>query len=699
MSIEAELPDGRVLEFPDGTDPSVIQSTVKRELGVEQPQLSFGDQAIGALETASTLITGAIAEPLSGLFGAYEAFRGGDPSALIPYMQKELTYEARTEAGKQQIQKIGEVLQPVGEAFKSVEETLGESVLEATGSPELAAIAHSLPTAVLEMLGIKGLGRVKKPSISKKEISQRKSFVAQGFEPKEFDKNKIFTDSSKKKQLDKALASGNQESVAAMIDADPEFFKALDELGSKEKGLPSAASKNLQYQQTEQALKKIPGSDLARIEADQITELQNISDRLITEFGGTTDKSALSVRLLDDSQKSIKELDTITEKAYSDIGESVPKSAIIDMKATRGSMREEIKSLRGEQSQMSSLERKLLKMSDEKSNTTYHAVDKIRKVIGETLNKKTDAYKNESSGKLKKLYAILSEDQGNALKAESFNMGTKYSPTKMVNVKSELPVPKGLGEAWDAAKKLVVKRKVLEDASINMFGKNLSDAFMPKLGLATKKLSSGEYKKFFELIESVPKKNRQEVIISALNDAFTTGSRKEKQLSVAGYADWYNGLSKNKKLKNTYYQYLPRDLTKKLDAIGKVTNGIRNAQAAAPIGGQIMASTGVVSKVIDGVGRRLLSKLPGFIGALVEVGLEKGKTKGLDSAIELLTDRNFIENINAIAKGQLKKAEKLEERLMKTKKMKDFINTLPTNEATALSVLGLIPWLSMSDEQ
>lgn len=37
--IEAELPDGRVLEFPDGTDPTVIQSTVKKMLGVQaQPQ-------------------------------------------------------------------------------------------------------------------------------------------------------------------------------------------------------------------------------------------------------------------------------------------------------------------------------------------------------------------------------------------------------------------------------------------------------------------------------------------------------------------------------------------------------------------------------------------------------------------------------------------------------------------------------------
>jgi len=34
MAIEAELADGRILEFPDGTDPAVIQSTVKRIMGV-----------------------------------------------------------------------------------------------------------------------------------------------------------------------------------------------------------------------------------------------------------------------------------------------------------------------------------------------------------------------------------------------------------------------------------------------------------------------------------------------------------------------------------------------------------------------------------------------------------------------------------------------------------------------------------------
>ena len=37
--IEAELPDGTILEFPEGTDQSVIQRVVKQRLGVEEPSL------------------------------------------------------------------------------------------------------------------------------------------------------------------------------------------------------------------------------------------------------------------------------------------------------------------------------------------------------------------------------------------------------------------------------------------------------------------------------------------------------------------------------------------------------------------------------------------------------------------------------------------------------------------------------------
>src|SRR3990167_6649821 len=59
--IEAELQDGRILELPDGTDPSVIQATVKKMLQVEPqkptPQSSgiLGEAGKGLLRGASNV--------------------------------------------------------------------------------------------------------------------------------------------------------------------------------------------------------------------------------------------------------------------------------------------------------------------------------------------------------------------------------------------------------------------------------------------------------------------------------------------------------------------------------------------------------------------------------------------------------------------------------------------------------------------
>ena len=48
MAVYAQLADGRVLEFPDGTDPAVIQATVKKVIASSakpaEPQTTVGGQ-------------------------------------------------------------------------------------------------------------------------------------------------------------------------------------------------------------------------------------------------------------------------------------------------------------------------------------------------------------------------------------------------------------------------------------------------------------------------------------------------------------------------------------------------------------------------------------------------------------------------------------------------------------------------------
>lgn len=64
MSIQAQLADGRVLEFPDGTDPSVIQSTVKKVLGVAEAAAPAPTPAASApAPTASSILGGTPIDP------------------------------------------------------------------------------------------------------------------------------------------------------------------------------------------------------------------------------------------------------------------------------------------------------------------------------------------------------------------------------------------------------------------------------------------------------------------------------------------------------------------------------------------------------------------------------------------------------------------------------------------------------------
>ncbi|MFK5949859.1 MAG: hypothetical protein QM500_13940 [Methylococcales bacterium] len=185
MTITANLADGRVLNFPDGTDPAVIQATVKRMIApqeqaasnnidvpdgshVSQDQLpqaqpGFGQQALGVLENVGSLASGAIAEPLAGLAGIAQAINPfaeeGAGASAVKATRDALTIKPKTEAGQAQQQAIGETLAPVGKALSTAESFLGDETLKLTGSPALAAIAYTLPSAALELIGIKGLRR------------------------------------------------------------------------------------------------------------------------------------------------------------------------------------------------------------------------------------------------------------------------------------------------------------------------------------------------------------------------------------------------------------------------------------------------------------------------------------------------------------------------------------------------------------
>ena len=149
MTITAKLADGRVLNFPDGTDPAVIQNTVKSMVNVnvdpalrpeqsatdpnvdfvpteenlaiqpeDQEAQSFVDQIIGAGEAALTLGTGATTGALGFIGGTLEGaakeltgqIPRGEGEQIAQERAAGLTFAPRTEAGQDIVQGIGDVL-------------------------------------------------------------------------------------------------------------------------------------------------------------------------------------------------------------------------------------------------------------------------------------------------------------------------------------------------------------------------------------------------------------------------------------------------------------------------------------------------------------------------------------------------------------------------------------------------------------
>lgn len=167
-----QAPDGRIitLEVPQGATqdqiiahlqqnpPEVPDLNTRPQLQMEEPSLA--NKLAGGLENVSSFISGAAAEPVAGVAGLLASATPfadeGAGARTVENVREALTTQPKTESGVQQQQAVGETLAPVAEKLSQVERFLGEKTLETTDSPFLASLAHTLPTAALEALGLKG---------------------------------------------------------------------------------------------------------------------------------------------------------------------------------------------------------------------------------------------------------------------------------------------------------------------------------------------------------------------------------------------------------------------------------------------------------------------------------------------------------------------------------------------------------------
>jgi hypothetical protein len=149
-----------------------VLASALRSAGAQQtPSLPAQNQAQRRAgtdidEAILTMASGAIAEPLAGLAGIVQSINPfedeGAGARAVEATREALTFQPRTAEGQQRLEGIAETVAPATEAFAATEDTLGDFAFDLTGSPAIAAAAKSTPTALMELLGLRALGGVKR---------------------------------------------------------------------------------------------------------------------------------------------------------------------------------------------------------------------------------------------------------------------------------------------------------------------------------------------------------------------------------------------------------------------------------------------------------------------------------------------------------------------------------------------------------
>lgn len=589
--------------FQEAYDPRTAQPLPEDVpfVGVEAPapppvpQLTLGQQAVGAAETALSAITGAtggsvgmIGGTIEGLYKAYKAGKLGTQEGADIVEQEAMrqaekfTYEPRTETGREFTQELGEALAPM--------QALGPvSPIRRPGKPPRMGETPKLSG--------------KPATISGEELARQTKKAAEG-------------------GLGSARA---KETVAIEAAPDPETLASAERLGVSEYLQPDHITSKQQFREISQLIKSRVGSPARAEELRGLEQVARKADEVISEAGGTDDWSTLRTDVKMKMENTQKQLSDQAEKYYGQVREAIDPKTRVQPSNILSYLDTQADELGGKQN-LSLMEKNILKrMRPKEGQPSYALLDRTRKDLTAARVKKQGVFKDEDTGKIKQLEQQLLADQKNV--ADQF----------------------GVSEIFDDARRSVAIRKSLEDDMASLFGKQLDGSFITPLRTGVKKLAEGDMSRFEKTINAIPKEMRSQVVASAMESAFGKSGRRG-DISFSNYATWYENAKKNKQAFDAVMQHLPSQSRKKFFDLYKVSDGIRKSSKeyiATGRGESLRQSL----EGVDGMFRKLIGMAaPGALEAVIpgmgtvmaiKRGLEPKKSKGMDAVDDLLISPQF----------------------------------------------------------
>lgn len=426
-------------------------------------------------------------------------------------------------------------------------------------------------------------------------------------------------------QTAKAAGGGSSratEILAAQTAPDAKTLAAAQRLGIQDYLQPDHITTNQAYRELAQAVKSVPGSATRTAEIEGLNAIGKKADDLIDAIGGTTDVSALNAKLKTTLQATQGELDKKAESLYGQLRKAIPPQTEAPAPSVLSFVEQRAKDLGGPEN-LTPLEKTILKKLSPKEITdasgtvigvkqpTYTLLDDVRRDLG-SAGKMTGPFKDADVGLAKKLYSLLSTDQGAVAEAN------------------------GVADLWTAAKGAVQVRKGVEDDLKALFGKTLGDSMVGDLSGAIKSLPSGDVSRLVRLLKATPESMRQELVATGLNTAF--GKQVQNgALNFNTYARWYGGLLENKQAYAAIMSNLPQQARKQLSDLYRVSKGVSMATRERITTGRIQAITqefqvnSMIDKIYNTAGWVASSAISHIISPFK--GGSFGITAAVDSAL------------------------------------------------------------------
>ena len=488
------------------------------------------------------------------------------------------------------------------------------------------------------------------------------------------------------------LKRGTEKDLADIVQADPNFYRAADELGINTEPLASFASQNSQFRDISGALQSVPGSVLDDQAKQFISAVSNKADDLIEQYGGSLDKALIGDNFKRDALANIDNLFTETDKTYSKLREVLPPQTQINPKNTLDFIALKAMEFGGFDDLPKELQTIFNRVSPrENTPKTIAVIDQVRKEIGQAINRGTGRFKDAETGLNKALYAKLTSDLDEFAESQG-------------------------GDALavsDAGKKLTIKRKQLEDNLKTLLGKDLNKALNVAVSGAVKNLSKGQTDQFREVIRAIPKAKRSEVVMTALNDVFKGTGVGQQSLSPTQFTKWYQTINRSPTTRRMLFSVLPKDSQKAIDNLFELSRGISRAQGQKISTGRINAlfneETGFLRRLVGKTVPTAVSFATGSPMAAMATNTTMDfinqSTNGALKASNLVGSEKFQDMIRVAVKDgfvegkqETERLNKAEQQLMKTKQYREWADMI-VDKGLPLGTTGILSYLFNQEEE